>query len=68
MVVTTDRPLQHEFFLQLIITPSFNLYNYSYFLAKNAAIAAGQISGHLNLQVLGIGDGLMVRDFYYFPC
>ncbi|KAF9476384.1 alpha/beta-hydrolase [Pholiota conissans] len=31
----------------------------SYFLSQNAAIAAGKVSGiHLNLQVLGVGDGL----------
>ena len=34
----------------------------SYILTQNAAIAAGTVSGsHINLKVLGVGDGLTVR-------
>ena len=40
----------------------------SYFLDQNDAIAAGSVDGiTLNLKVLGVGDGLTVRDLMYCP-
>ena len=41
--------------------------HYSYFLDQNDKIAAKNLSGiHLNLEVLGVGDGLTVCNFCWF--
>ena len=67
MVVTTDQPSQRERFLEITTTSSSLVSKtfISYLLSQNAAIIAGKITGiFLNLQVLGVGNGLTVRKIY----
>ena len=56
-----DQPSHRERFLKATARIDLISKRNSYFLSQNAAIAAGTTSGiSLNLQVLGVGDGLTV--------
>jgi hypothetical protein len=72
MAVTMHQPSQcePERFLEITITSPILIISklFSYFLAQNAAIVAGNVTGiHINLQVLGVGDGLTVCEIFVAP-
>ena len=47
---------------EMVVALMLNVRNCRYFLQQNAAIERGKVTGlHINLKVLGIGDGLTVR-------
>ena len=58
-----DQPSRRERFFEISFTSPLVKYPniYSYFLSQNAGIREGKMTGiNLNLQVIGIGDGLTV--------